>query len=98
MATGGAVSDLNRFGGVVDKVSAQAIRDLDHIDAAMKGVGGMAGPSAEMVRFAEQASRSAISAVRDRNAVEKAGETLIRQPRSGSRALGKSKARCRPQR
>lgn len=79
MTTGGAVADLNRFGGVVDKVSAQAIRDLDRIDAATKGVGDLSAAEASMVRLAETSARSAISTARDMNRIERAGESMVAQ-------------------
>ncbi len=76
MATGGAVADLNRFGGAVDKVSAQAIRDLDKIDASINGIGDMSGPTAAMVKFADATAKSAISAARELARVERAGESM----------------------
>lgn len=79
MATGGAIADVTRFGGVVDKVSAQAIRDLDRIDAATKGVGDMSTAEASLVRYAETAARSAIATAREMNRVERAGESMIAQ-------------------
>ncbi|GGE75172.1 D-alanyl-D-alanine carboxypeptidase family protein [Sphingomonas prati] len=95
MATGGAVSDLNRFGGVVDKVSAQAIRDLDRIDAATKGVGDMTPATRQMVKFAEETAKSAISAARDLARVEAAGERMAAQLDRQLAAYGKSSSDMR---
>jgi hypothetical protein len=95
MTTGGAVSDLNRFGGVVDKVTAQAIRDLDRIDAATKGVGDMSAATASAVAFAEQTARSAISAARELNRVEKAGESMVAQLDRQTAAFGKTASEIR---
>lgn len=79
MATGGAISDISRFGGVVDKVSAQAIKDLDRIDAAIQGVGDMSAAEAGMVRMAEATARSAVATARELNRVERAGESMLAQ-------------------
>lgn len=79
MATASAVSDLVRFGGQVDKTTAESIKNLDRIDAAMKGIGDMSGPTAKMVQFAEETARTAVSAAREFNRIEKAGEALSAQ-------------------
>lgn len=95
MATGGAVSDLTRFGGVVDKVSAQAIRDLDRIDAATKTVGNMDAATQKMVRFADEGAKSAIATAREMNRVEQAGERVAAQLERQIGAYGKTSSEIR---
>jgi hypothetical protein len=76
MATGGAIADVNRFGGVVDKVSAEAIRELDRIDTAMKNVGGLDAATASMVRMAGASAKTAVETARELARIERAGESM----------------------
>ena len=95
MATGGAVSDVARFGGVVDKVSAQAINDLNKIDAAMKGVGGLDGPTQAAVRLADQAAKSAVAVAREAAQIERSGEAMVRSLERQNAAYGKTREEVR---
>ncbi len=95
MATASAVSDLVRFGGQVDKTTAESIKNLDRIDAAMKGIGDMSGPTAKMVQFAEETARTAVSAAREFNRIEKAGEALSSQLDRQINTYGKTTAQIR---
>lgn len=95
MATGQAVSDLVRFGGVVDKTSMESLKALDRIDAAMKGIGDMSGPTGSMVKFAGEISKSAVDAAREFNRIEKAGESLSAQLDRQIGVYGKTTAEIR---
>lgn len=95
MTTGAAVAEVNRFGGVVDKVTAQAVRDLDRIDAAIQGTGDMTAATASMVRYADETAKSAIGAARELNRIERAGESMVAQLERQISVYGKTSAEVR---
>lgn len=90
-----AVAEITKFGGAVDKVSAQAIRDLDKIDNAIKGVGTMSASTAGMVQFADETAKAAINAARELGRIEKAGESLSAQLGRQIEVFGKSAVEIR---
>jgi hypothetical protein len=83
MATGQAIADIVKFGGVVDKTMQGAIQAANQADAAMKHVGDLSGPAA-------QVTRSAAEIRREYNAIERAGEGMVRQIEREIIAFGKS--------
>jgi hypothetical protein len=91
MATGQAIEDVVRFGGAVDKMTAQAIRDADKIEQAIQGATNMSGATAQMVKLADETAKAAISSARDLGRIERAGEALVAQLDRQTASFGKSR-------
>lgn len=95
MATGQFASDLNAAGGLVDKVSAQAIRDLNKIDDAMKNVGGLDAATASVVNLASETAKSKIAMAREFAQIERSGEAMAAKLERQLSVFGKSATEIR---
>lgn len=98
MTTGQAVGELNQFGGVVDKVTATALRELDRLDTATKTAGDMTAGTNSVVRFAQEVERSAATVRRENNRIEASGEGIVRSLEKRIQVYGLTSAQIRSMR
>ncbi|WCT75040.1 hypothetical protein PQ455_07445 [Sphingomonas naphthae] len=95
MATGGAIADLNRFGGVMDKTTAHTLQAINKIDDAMKGAIDLDPATQQMVKLAEQSAKTAVESAREFNRIERAGERMAAQLERQLSVFGKTTGEVR---
>jgi hypothetical protein len=95
MATSGAVAQVEKLGGAIDKTTATAIRQLDEVERATSTAINT-GPAIERLKALGSASALAgAAAVREFNRIERAGESLSSQLDRQISTFGKTSTEIR---
>lgn len=90
MPVDGAIADVTRFGGAVDSATDQAVRQINQVEAAAKGMFPAGAAIAAAKDFGATIAQTSVASIRAINQVERSGEALIRQLERQTATYGKS--------
>ncbi len=93
--TGGSFDGMTRLDGLIDTVTANALKEFAKVEQASKGMLNLGGATASVTAFGNATTREARNSARELAKVEKAGESLARQLERQASTFGMTRKQMR---